>query len=70
MTRKQPGRKGFDLDYNEISKEYLDGITLKNLASKQQGLLIKRHFLILIMKVVIGQDFLPQMAVLENINVV
>jgi hypothetical protein len=34
MTRKQPGRKGFDLDYNEISKEYLDGITLKNLASK------------------------------------
>ena len=34
MKRKQPGRKGFDLDYKKISKEYIDGESLKNLASK------------------------------------
>lgn len=34
MKRKQPGRKGFDLNYEEIGKEYLNGENLKNLANK------------------------------------
>lgn len=34
MRRKQPGRKGFDLDYKKISEEYLNNISLKNLANK------------------------------------
>lgn len=34
MKRKQPGCKGFDLDYNSISEEYLKGVKLKELAEK------------------------------------
>lgn len=34
MKRKQPGRKGFDLNYKQISEEFLDGQTLLSLADK------------------------------------
>lgn len=34
MKRKQPGRKGFNLDYESIAQEYLAGKGLKYLANK------------------------------------